>query len=97
MPGQKVPRSGFGIFESKSLTLQVLEAIYFDVSLGTTTDAILRHASLPASQKQFGNALHVIDEVGRIGTIHVEIDLSLFNEPGELKRRGSDDDLALDD
>src|SRR4030095_5840463 len=74
MPRQKVARSGFGILERKGLTPQVLEAIYFAVSLGKNKASILRHTSLPASQKQFGNALYVIDKIGRIGTIHVEID-----------------------
>src|SRR5262245_60005534 len=96
MPRQKVARCRFGIFERKGFTPQVLEAIYFSVFLGKNKASRLRHHSLPASQKQSGNALHIIDEIGGIGTIHVEIDLPLFNESGELKGRRSEDDLALD-
>src|SRR5215510_3026565 len=44
MPRQKVARSRFGIFERKGLTSQVLEAIYFTVSLGKNKASILRHA-----------------------------------------------------
>jgi hypothetical protein len=40
--------------------------------------------------------MHVVDDIGSIGTLHVEIDLSLLQELCQIEKRGSYDDFALD-
>src|SRR5258708_16764965 len=84
------------MFENEEFTSEVFQASYFAVSPGKNQAPIFRHASLPAPQQQLGNAVGVIDEIGRIRAVHIEINFFLFDELGELKRSGRDRDLAFD-
>ena len=93
--GKKCPDVDSGYSKTKSLPLRSSRRVISPFLL-VKIRLPFRHASLPAPQQQLGNAVGVIDEIGRIRAVHVEINFFLFDELGELKRRGRDRDLAFD-
>ena len=93
--GEKVARGRSGIFEGDHFAPQVVQPFRWTIPLGEDERLVFGHAALPAPQKQHPGAFHVVDDVGRIGTFHVKIDLLRREQRGQLGRCTGDNNSAL--
>ena len=77
------------------LSPQVLQVFYAAVFFCKDETLIFRLAPLPPPQKQLSSVMHIVDEVCRIGALHVEIDFILFKESRKIRDRGCYNYLTL--
>src|SRR6266478_841956 len=66
------------------------------VSFRENQRSVFGHSSFPTPQEQLSRSVYVIDDVGRIGTLHVKVDLLIRQQSGKLRRRRSYYDPTLD-
>src|SRR6476661_5326745 len=55
------------------------------VSFRENQRSVFGHSSFPTPQEQLSRSVYVIDDIGRIGTLNVKVDLLIRQQRGKLR------------